>query len=209
MLMGKELNRKLFRTGGLKLFSALKDTNTALEKEQKYGFYHGHQKYLGNSIPLKEIYYDERLCDVVEAAGREAAKKNANGDSIIGAVEKKLVLWQTARVHKNSVDAAVRFIRENYSRKIKRNDIAASAGLSVSYLSAIFTQIEKKSIMDYLLAVRVDRAKQLLEDEYKLNIAEVAKRTGFVNSFYFSRKFKQLTGLSPKEHRARTSLIVQ
>ncbi|MBS1483206.1 MAG: helix-turn-helix transcriptional regulator, partial [Clostridium sp.] len=47
---------------------------------------------------------------------------------------------------------------------------------------------------------RVEAAKEMLL-ESPLSIAEIAARTGFQDGFYFSKKFKQLTGMTPLQYR--------
>ena len=54
--------------------------------------------------------------------------------------------------------------------------------------------------MAYVSRIRVEAAKEMLL-ESPLSIAEIAARTGFQDGFYFSKKFKQLTGMTPRQYR--------
>lgn len=53
--------------------------------------------------------------------------------------------------------------------------------------------------MDYLVKTRIDESKFLLTNS-SLKIKEVANEVGYEDSLYFSKVFKKITGVSPKEY---------
>ncbi len=107
----------------------------------------------------------------------------------------------TKREISRSIEAAIAYIEEHYSdENLSSNSIAKSAGISASWLSTRFKEEVGSGVSDYISRVRVEHAKELLNDD-KYMIYEVADRTGFASSQYFSRIFKQLTGLTPNEYR--------
>jgi AraC family transcriptional regulator len=53
----------------------------------------------------------------------------------------------------------------------------------------------------YLIARRIDRAKQLLQRDGKLGLAEVALRAGFADQSHFSFHFKRIVGVTPRQFR--------
>ena len=82
-------------------------------------------------------------------------------------------------------------------------ELAASCHLSESRFSHLFKEIMGKSPMSYLLDLRLNKAKELLEDT-ELSVLAISEALGFSNQFYFSRQFKKHTTLSPTEYRRKT-----
>lgn len=84
--------------------------------------------------------------------------------------------------------------------------VAASAGVSVRYLSRLF-QLDGTSFRRYLLQQRVERCRRDLENPAlrNLRVGEIALRAGFNDFAHFSRVFKAALGRSPTEYRADAS----
>jgi AraC-like DNA-binding protein len=79
-------------------------------------------------------------------------------------------------------------------------ELARSVCISRRYLEQLFKKTEQCTPSEYLTALRIARAMEILKDQ-SLSVEMVAKRCGFASIHYFSRRFKQLTGKSPKEMR--------
>ncbi|NQU43735.1 helix-turn-helix transcriptional regulator [bacterium] len=79
---------------------------------------------------------------------------------------------------------------------------ATLQGLGCSYAHAgrVFRETYGISPVEYMNAIRIERARLFLRDT-DLSISEAAYRVGFSSAAYFSRLFKRLTGLSPREFR--------
>ncbi len=97
---------------------------------------------------------------------------------------------------------AKEFIHANISENIKARDVAAAVNLSESYFTVYFKQKTDENFRDYLLSVRMERARKLLM-ENKMNISEIAAATGYQDYRSFSRAFKNITGKSPTEYQNR------
>lgn len=97
------------------------------------------------------------------------------------------------------VQKAIRYIDFNYSSDIDINDIAASAGISRSYLYRLFMQHISMSPNEYLMRFRISKGAELLE-ENRLSVGEVAYSTGFSDQLYFSRVFKKYMGIPPSRY---------
>jgi two-component system response regulator YesN len=80
--------------------------------------------------------------------------------------------------------------------------IAANAGLSESYLCTVFKQACALTVKDYLLRVRLERAKELLRHGNE-KLQAVAWDVGFRDANYFSTVFKREVGITPREYRER------
>jgi AraC-like DNA-binding protein len=93
-------------------------------------------------------------------------------------------------------------IEANLARPLSLEGLARGAGLSVSRFSAAFRRHFGVSPIRHVLRLRLQRAGELLRDR-NLTIAEVARRVGFEDPFYFSRQFRKERGCSPREWRRR------
>lgn len=99
---------------------------------------------------------------------------------------------------KSKIDETVRYMAEHCTQRLSLAGLAEYAGLSASHFSAMFKKITGYSPIDYLIRLRVTKAKRLLEDGRKA--AEVAEETGFADIYYFSNTFKKVEGLSPTQY---------
>ncbi|WP_408954425.1 PocR ligand-binding domain-containing protein [Natroniella sp. ANB-PHB2] len=97
--------------------------------------------------------------------------------------------------NKDIIRRAMKYIRKNYDRNIKLDQVASEVGLSASYFSKLFKEELNISYIDYLNRVRIEEGKKLLEKEYPL--ADIAQMSGFNDQSYFSKVFKKLEGVSP------------
>lgn len=98
------------------------------------------------------------------------------------------------------VGKAKRFIQQNYTRSISREDIALNVFLTPDYLSKIFKSETGMHIKDYINELRIDKAKELLIHSSS-SISDITAETGFENFSYFSTVFKKATGESPNSFR--------
>ena len=98
------------------------------------------------------------------------------------------------------IETAKKFIISNYHENISVNDISAAANMSASYFSKLFKKSTGFSPYDYLLTVRLDRAKELLRQTDD-SIESVACKTGFNSESNFIYFFKKETGVSTLKFR--------
>lgn len=100
------------------------------------------------------------------------------------------------------VTRAKAYIEENFSREISLDDVSRMVNVSPYYFSKLFKEESGENFIEYLTRIRMDRAKQLLEQKEK-SIKEISLETGYADPNYFSRLFKKQTGMSPREYRER------
>ena len=96
--------------------------------------------------------------------------------------------------------SAMRFITENYSEKLTVADIAAQVHLSPSQFSRIFKKSAGISPYEYLLNIRLAKAKELLKNT-ELSVGGIAYKTGFSGESNFIYFFKRREGISPLKFR--------
>lgn len=105
-------------------------------------------------------------------------------------------------LEKDPVELSINYMLENLNRKLKLNDIAKAVGLSASHFSRVFTNKTGHSPIDYFIQLKIQQACRML-DNTNLSIAQVATEMGFEDQFYFSRQFKKVMNMSPREYRKR------
>lgn len=105
-----------------------------------------------------------------------------------------------AKEPKSVVEQIRVFLDENYVREITRSDLAEIVYLNPDYISRLFKKEMGISISTYLLRKRVDTAKELLENT-AMPINVISMHVGYSNFSYFTKIFRENTGMSPNEYR--------
>jgi two-component system response regulator YesN len=92
------------------------------------------------------------------------------------------------------------YIRQHYFEDIRISMFTEKYFLSREYLMKLFKQEYGCGIYEYVLKVRMEKAKELLRDP-NLKIRNVAEMVGYKDKNYFSKAFKHYCGLSPSDYR--------
>ncbi len=98
------------------------------------------------------------------------------------------------------IKEAITFIEQNFQNDISVEDIAAFCNLNRSYFGKIFHENIGKSPQDFLISYRMTKAAELLKLT-QLKIAEIGNAVGYTNQLHFSRAFKNVYGISPRQWR--------
>lgn len=99
------------------------------------------------------------------------------------------------------VEKARSLLEKEPQRPWKLRELARTVGLSESYLVDTFTRETGISPRQYLLRIRIERAKKLLRQS-DISITELALESGFSSSQHFASTFKKIVGNSPRHYRA-------
>ena len=102
------------------------------------------------------------------------------------------------------IAAAKQYIQQHFTQTIDLDRLAAEAGFSQSHFRKLFTLHIGRSPKQYILYLRLSKARDLLSSG-SFRIAETAAACGFQNEFYFSTLFKQAYGCSPLAYRSKLS----
>ena len=92
------------------------------------------------------------------------------------------------------------YIHEHYREPITRTDIAHALGYTESYISHLFSDTMKTSLPDYINALRIEDAKELLGSTY-MSMSQIAGNLGFGSLRNFSRAFRKHTSTTPNDYR--------
>ena len=98
------------------------------------------------------------------------------------------------------IKEAFSFIEQNFQNDISVEDIAASCGLNRSYFGKIFHENMGKPPQEFLISYRMTKATELLKLT-GLSIADIGNAVGYPNQLHFSRAFKNVYGISPRQWR--------
>ncbi len=97
-------------------------------------------------------------------------------------------------------DTIKRYIQENYARKLSVREMCACTKLNPDYAGKLFKRETGMSLVAYVNAFRVEKAKRLLLSEDR-TIADIADRVGFQNENYFCAVSRRVTGMTPAKLR--------
>lgn len=99
------------------------------------------------------------------------------------------------------VDMVQLFLKNNFRQDLNLESISKQFNFNSSYLTKLFIKHTGEPPSKYLITLRINEAKYLLANDKTLPVKEVGERVGYPDPYYFSRIFKQVTGLTPREFR--------
>ena len=148
-------------------------------------------------VPFLQIMRDyHELDETDERLGDESKGKAVP----FSAIQKQIHRNNDSGKGQNIVQKVMTYIDQQYGEMITREQLGIVACLNPTYLARIFKTETGKSMGNYILDERIKKAKLLLETS-EMTISEVAQAVGYDNFSYFSKLFKDRTGMTPKEYR--------
>ena len=94
------------------------------------------------------------------------------------------------------------YMERHYAEPLTVEDLTEVANMSQTTLMRKFKEIMKRTPIDYLIRLRITKARELLRSS-PLAVSEISFEVGFADSNYFARQFKRVTGASPRQYRQR------
>jgi YesN/AraC family two-component response regulator len=101
-----------------------------------------------------------------------------------------------------SLQRAEEYMREHFAEPLTLRRVARIAGFAPAYFSHLFHERHSRTFVDYLTALRIGRAKELLAGT-SLSVESIAKLSGISRQQYLSHLFKKATSITPLEFRRR------
>lgn len=190
-----------------------------LEKLKTWLYQKGSESYLYMTFSLSSFYthlikeLEESgisLQDVFQNPIEEFKKVTAGGtlESCIENLRENLFkICDSIRLNKSRygrlVDQAVLYIQNHYmSSSFSIEEVARAVCLSTSYFSTVFKNETGVTFTDYLIRIRMEKARGLLENT-SMKMYEISSRVGYENAAYFSASFKKYYGKSPSEFQGK------
>lgn len=116
-------------------------------------------------------------------------------------------IQQTGNLHNFYIREAITYIEHNFQNDISVEDIAAVCRLNRSYFGKIFKDAVGKSPQEFLLNYRMVKAAELLKLT-QLSIGDISNAVGYENQLHFSRAFKNVYGVSPRDWRSKNKPLI-
>lgn len=98
------------------------------------------------------------------------------------------------------VDTLKDYMNCHFQDNISRDDLSRLVFLNPDYLSRLFKKETGRSISGYLIQKRIELAKELLAGT-RMPVSVISSQVGYDNFAYFTKVFKEKTGMSPNEYR--------
>lgn len=99
------------------------------------------------------------------------------------------------------------YLKENLSDHHSLQSVCESFYISQTSLNKLFRKYESLTFNEFLTRLRIGESKRLIAQNPQMPVKDVAALVGYGDQFYFSRVFKEITGIPPSEYRAKDSLI--
>lgn len=105
-----------------------------------------------------------------------------------------------------AVNKIIHQIMENYhDSNLSLNELLSESGYAQDYIRSHFKRITDKTPNEFLTQTRINHASLLIETYgNSISLSEIAEQCGYTDYVYFSKKFKELTGKSPRKYRVFT-----
>ncbi len=95
---------------------------------------------------------------------------------------------------------AKEYMKDNFKHPITLEEISKMVGFNPTYFSSLFKKETGMNFLEYLIDIRIEKAKELLKETDK-SVSSIAFEVGYSDLKHFSKLFKKLTGLKPSEYR--------
>ena len=195
---------------------------------QKYVYYTSDQTdvywihFTGSQVKslLKEHFFPEKdhiincgtlpeYARIFQTMIQEMQLRNPHYQELLAVLFKQLLITVSRQLQtqttltgylQSEIEYAIRHFLTHYNEELNIEEVAASHHMSTSYFIRNFKQYTGMTPLSYILKIRISNAQHLLETT-TYNVNEIASFVGYDNPLYFSRLFKNQTGLSPSEYR--------
>jgi len=138
------------------------------------------------SEQLISLYLETLLIDMIRHA--ECENASAKPSSSI-----------KTRSDNDLVNRIIQYMEDHLNDNLSFSNICLYFAQSATNLKTIFKAVTGQGVMEYYRNLKIDRAKTLLR-ESNGNITQIADHLGYTSVQYFSRHFKQATGMTPREY---------
>lgn len=92
-------------------------------------------------------------------------------------------------------------LEKNLSRKVSLSEYAGKYGYNTSYFSQLFKKMFGTSFAEYLISLKIEKAKELIASKSRLSLRNIASEVGYDDYYHFSKIFKKYTNYTPTEYK--------
>lgn len=155
----------------------------AIEKE--------YQTYETGRYFMLKAYLIQVLC-LIQRMQKEEREESEQKGCIFRSVNKKYVVRKIKK-----------YLDEHYQEKVSLDQIAANMYLSPVYISKLFKNETGDTPINYLIDLRMEKARVIMEQDPSSSIQAVALAVGYEDAFHFSKLFKKHYGMSPLHYKTQ------
>lgn len=180
------------------------DTIITFVKDSIYIIYYGE---IEDKKSIETIL-DKLSCNYFDFYISDLSNKDANIKTLLDELNRKMEasLSTDETMSQEEIQGIskkiIRYIEDNYHKKISLNDIGNIVYMHSTHVSKVFKKETGINISDYIVNYRIKMAKELLCDP-KYKVYDVAYKVGFKGPKYFVRVFKAKTGMTPSQFRKK------
>lgn len=146
-----------------------------------------------------------------EALVRMLYRNRLTSDDYLNALTEALLYFILQNSHpEDALTRAVRKIANTlsehfYDSALSPSEFLNQSGYAEDYIRSHFKKVMGRTPNGFLNFLRINHARYLIESySGALSLSEISERCGFSDYVYFSKKFKELIGCSPKEYQKRS-----
>lgn len=153
---------------------------------------------------------DLTYMDVVTRRIVQLVHRDAGSSAACDLLRAMLVEWQTwavqrpgsdrQQVHRQTIERIATAMRDQPGQIAPVAELAERAGYSAAHFHALFKQVVGVGPQQFAIQVKIERARQLLS-ESDASVGAIAEQLGYQDIYFFSRQFKQVTGVTPSAMR--------
>lgn len=115
---------------------------------------------------------------------------------------KHTTITPTDKDKMDCVDSAILYMQEHINENISLQELSSHYNYSASRFSSLFKQKTGYAPIDYFIQMKMQKASQQL-DFTNSSVKDIALSMGFDDPYYFSKRFRKIIGLSPKQYRSQ------
>lgn len=161
-------------------------------------FYQNNNEKAGEESLAEYLLFDFKM-DLYQFHDLEEVRQYVN------MILKEVCRKNTDEENTSVIENLLEYLERNYSYDISLADLAERKYfVSPSYLRRLFKAYTGQSFMKYLINLRMEKAKDFLENS-SMEIRDIAICTGFNDPSHFTQTFRRFFGVSPKEYRKRAA----
>ncbi len=107
------------------------------------------------------------------------------------------------------ISSAISYMEKNYAQPVSVAFLAKHVYTAERTLRYLFKEITGLSPKNYLIRLRIKKAAEMMAKNNSIRVIDVSSKTGFDNSSYFSRKFKEIIGITPMNYLKQQRKMVE
>ncbi|SCY91367.1 helix-turn-helix domain-containing protein [Alkaliphilus peptidifermentans] len=158
--------------------------------------------------------FDNRLRELISLFTEECSSFQHGRQLVLKSISTQIAVYLLRQIDNNmpfllsssyntskaNIDKSIEYLRDQYDEEYSLEEVAKIAHLSPYYFIKTFKSYTGKTPYEYLLCLRVNKAKELLTSR-DFNITEVSYKCGFNNLSNFITFFKRKVGVTPYQYR--------